>query len=337
MMNKVIPALFLILIAATLCQGFDVPSPKRETALAIMTEIAACNFEQARTSVDSLISTDSSDPLGWMLLLSTIALQQLDYNQSDGAEIFQGAYEMAEAKMEAYEKQSGTDSYVLTIRGISQIIATAYTMHRKKYWAAIGKGFDALDMCKEAVKIDSSNVDAAFVLGLYNYARAELKRKFLGILFWYSGDKRSGIRVIEQCSRNARLIPMVADMVLQEIYVREGMFDKASSGIERLLAAYPGNRFIWWTKAKLMDVQKIPDQAAHAYGVLADAYEQIPKAKKNFFMTRTMEVKRYCDAHKYDKAIEANESLLRTCKRIGDDCCDEAEALSKKLRQEPNP
>jgi tetratricopeptide (TPR) repeat protein len=237
----------------------------------------------------------------------------------------------------AYEKRSGADSYLLTIKGISQLVAAMYTMHRKKYFVALKMGGDALDLCKEAKKIDPGNVDVDFIIGFYSYARAELKRKFLGILFWYSGNKQSGIRIIENCSKNARLISPVADMVLQEIYVKEGMHEKASAGIERILALYPSNRFALWSKAKLYDAQEMPTQAAEVYGSLADAYEQIPDAQKNFFATRLLEAERYFQAKNFEKARVACDRMLSKCKGISDDDCEAAKKLSEKILHQTNP
>jgi hypothetical protein len=331
----------LMYLCALLCpvasMAFEMPIGKSRAAHSIMEDIAGCKFDQARAEIDEMLSTDSADPLAWMLLMADIALQQLDYSRSSDADSFQKTYERTKTMMAEYEKRKGADSYFLTIRGISQLIATAYTMHRKRYWSALKMGFNALDLCKEAKKKDSLNVDADFMIGLYGYARAELKRKFLGILFWYSGNKKSGIRLIENCGKNARLIPQVADMVLQEIYVREKMFDKASAGIGGLLELYPGNRFALWTKSKYYDTRSMPDSAAEVYGKLADAYEQIPEAQKNYFATRFLEAKRYFEAKNYQKASEACKSLAAECRGAKDDNCEEGEDLLIKIQREIDP
>jgi hypothetical protein len=334
MKTKSIPLLLFIMIPFLPCRGYDLPDQKEDAAHSIMVQIGRCQFDQAQLAIDSMVASDTADPLGWMLLLAEISLRQLDYAHSSDSDAFPKTYERAKTVMAVYEKQQGADSYLLTIKGISQLIATAYTMNRKKYFSAMRMGFDAIDLCKEAKKIDSGNVDADFVIGLYNYGRAELKRKFHGILFWYSGDKLSGIRSIERCGQQARLISLVADMVLQEIYVKERMFDKASSGINRLLALYPDNRFVLWTKSKFFDERKMPAAAAEIYGKLADDYERIPAARKNFTVTRLFEAKRYFEAKNIVKAQEACDRLLSNCKGMKEDDCEEAEGLAKKINDE---
>jgi hypothetical protein len=332
MKNKSISIAFFIILAAVACRGFEVDGRKAADAHSIMVQIARCQFDEARISIDSMIASDTAEPMGWMLLSAEIALRELDFGRSSDSDSFRKIHERAEAAMAAYKKRRGNDSYILTIKGISQLIATAYTMHRKRYLSALGMGFDALDLCREAKRIDSGDVDADFVPGLYGYARAELKRKFHGILFWYSGDKQSGIRAIERCAREARLLSPVADMVLQEIYVKEGMDDKAAAGIERLLASYPDNRFVLWTKAKFFEQRKMPARAAEIYGMLADRYERIAAARNNYTATRLLEARRQYEANNSGKAREACARLLSSCKGMKDDNCEEAEALEKKLR-----
>ena len=337
MKHKIIPIFLFIIAPSCTCMGFDLSTQKSQAAYSIMVNIAECKFDSVKIAINSMIASDSCDPLGWMLLLSEISLRQLDYARSSDSDSFQETYERMKSVMATYEKRSGADSYLLTIKGISQLIAAMYTMHRKKYFAALKMGGEALDLCKEAKKIDRGNVDVEFIIGFYSYARAELKRKFLGILFWYSGNKQSGIRSIENCSRNARLISPVADMVLQEIYVKEGMYEKASAGIERILALYPSNRFALWTKAKLCDAQEMPTQAAEVYGSLADTYEQIPDAQKNFLATRLLEAQRYFQAKNIEKARVACDRLLAKCKGMNNDDCEEAKKLSEKILGETNP
>jgi tetratricopeptide (TPR) repeat protein len=337
MKHKLIPIFLFIITPSLTCMGFDLSTQKSQAAYSIMVSIAECKFDSVNIAINSMIASDSCDPLGWMLLLSEISLRQLDYARSSDSDSFQETYERMNSVIATYEKRSGADSYLLTIKGISRLISAMYTMHRKKYFAALKMGGEALDLCNEAKKIDRGNVDVEFIIGFYSYARAELKRKFLGILFWYSGNKQSGIRIIENCSRNARLISPVADMVLQEIYVKEGKYEKASAGIERILAQYPSNRFALWSKAKLCDAQEMPTQAAEVYGSLADAYEHIPDAQKNFLATRFLEAERYFQAKNIEKARIACDRLLARCKGISDEDCEEAKKLSAKILHETNP
>ena len=63
-------------------------------------------------------------------------------------------------------------------------------MRNKEYLNGIHLGFEALSCCREAKKIDSSNADVDLILGLYSYARAELRRKFWGILCWLSRGQK---------------------------------------------------------------------------------------------------------------------------------------------------
>jgi hypothetical protein len=333
MKNKIEKFFLFLVCIPCLGLGLDIPSQQEQKVHEIMEQIAECRFDPAQHALDSMIAADSKDPLNWMLFMVEITLRQLDYAQTPDSDSFQAAFEKAKETIEVYKKQNGANSFIVTIDGLSHLIAASYNMHHKKYLSGLKLGLAALSLCKEVKKIDSSNVDVDFILGIYNYARAELNRKFLGILFWYSGDKLSGIRSIENCSRNGRIIAQVSDMILQEIYVKESMFEKAAVGIERLSAAYPGNRFVLWTKAKLFDAKKMPAAAAEAYEVLADAYAQIPEAKENYFSTRVLEAKRYHEAGNTGKAAEVCTQMLSVCKGIGNDYCRETEKLLAQIRK----
>jgi tetratricopeptide (TPR) repeat protein len=304
----------------------------KKAADAIMDEIAWCRFDKAQSMVDSMIAADSSELLYRMLLLSTIALRQLDIAESSGHDDFAPAYEQTMQRLAILDKNGPIrESYFLTMKGFIQLVAAAHAMQRKSYFKGLHLGLDAVSLCRGAKAIDSADEDADFVLGLYNYARAELKRKFLGILFWYPGDKPSGIAAMERCSATAKIIGPTAAMVLQEIYVREGMYDKATEGIDRMLIRYPRCRFVLWSKAKMYDAQKAWAMAAQTYGDLADAYAALPRARENASLTRWLQAQRYYQAADANRARTACGLLLSMCKSGPCEQCREAEALVKKI------
>jgi hypothetical protein len=331
-MNSASKFILSLCVVYGLCFGFDISVVEEQKVNLIMSELSDCSFDSAHHAIEAMIASDSSDPLHWMLLMAEITLRQLDYGQVPDSDSFQAAFDKAKAASADYKRQNGNNSYILTIDAYSQLIGACATMQKKKYISGLKRGLEALSLCKEVKKIDSSNVEVDFIVGLYNYARAELNRKFLGILFWYSGDKLSGIRAIENCSRGGQLFSRVADMVLQEIYVKEQLFEKAMAGIDRQLTLSPANRFVLWTKAKLFDARNLPAQAGETYKQLADAYGNIPEAKKNYFSTRLCQVKRFHEASLEIKASDACKQLLSSCKGEQCDECREAEKLFSKIK-----
>ena len=333
MKNNFFYAVFVVLVPYV-CGAFEVSIAEKEAAAVVMDEIAWCRFDHAQSMVDSMIRADSTEPLYWMLGLSAISLRQLDIAESSGPDDFTPAYEKAMRCLDVFERSApGRMSYLLTMKGFIQLVAAAHTMQRKSYFKGLRMGLDAVSLCKKARETDSANRDAEFVVGLYSYARAELKRKFWGILFWYSGDKLSGIAAMERCVKGAAIVGPTAAMVLQDIYVREGMFDAAREGIDRLLARYPECRFVLWSKAKLYDAKKNFGPAAQTYGALADAYSEAPLAKKSMALTRWCEAQRYYWAGDAYHAEAACRRLLDSCKSKSCEQCGDAEKLLKKIAE----
>ena len=327
----IVPLLLLAIHCA--CQGFVLPVSQKEKANSAVESMFDCRFDQAMSTVDSM-SADSADaPLKWTLKLSIIGMRHLDYDDVSDSNYFETTYETTQLLFKNYEKQWGRTSYFLTAHGFGCCIAAAYKMHNKEYLKGIQLGFEAISNCREAKKIDSVNTDIDLILGLYSYARAELKRKFWGIIFWYPGDKNTGVRSIVNASKTGQFSSLAAQAALLEINIREAHYDTATAGLDVLLNLYPHSRFLMWSKVKLCDAQKLYAHSADTYDLLADAYEIIPGAARNYPQTRFFEAQRYYWAGNFDKAAAACDKLLETCANRPMEHCDEAKKIREKIRR----
>ncbi len=326
-----IHAFILVCIICFPCLGFNMPPEQNQLAQSIMEKIIECRFDQAQVTIDSLLASDSNDPLGLMFLMTNFSLRELDYSLEASSDSFQKAFHKVSDAIGAQEKNNIMDSYRHTIQALSTVIAAVYHLHRGERIAGLRKGLKALSLCKESKKIDSSNTDVDFILGLYDYARAELKKKFLGIIFWYSGDKFSGIKKIENSRYTACLVSLAANIALMEIYIREKTYKKASSEIDSFLSRYPGSRFAMWSKAKLYDAQKMWLKAANVYEALADLYEPIAPARKNYFTTLLLAADRYSKGSNFEKSRRECERILAVCKDGRDDHYKKANKLLRKI------
>jgi tetratricopeptide (TPR) repeat protein len=190
-------------------------------------------------------------------------------------------------------------------------VGAARELHRKNYIGAMRLGFDAVSLCREAGTMDRENADVDFVLGFYGYARAEMRKKSLGVLFWYPKD--NGIRLLERCAEKGRIASLAATMALPDIYIREGLYDKASAAIDRLGAHYPRGRFHLWAKARLCEAQKNYSREALTYLDLADAYAAIPQARRNCLQTLLYAASGFRLAGEKDKARDACLRAIALC------------------------
>lgn len=331
--NNRIACVFYVLAIHFLCQGFIMPVSQKEKANSAVEKMFDCQFDQALAAVDSMSADSGGGPLKWMLKLSIIGTRHLDYDDTSDSNLFETTFKTTRSFFEEYEKQIGRTSYLLTANGFACFIAAAYKMHHKEYLKGISLGFEALSCCREAKKIDSAATDVDLILGLYNYARAELRRRFWGILFWYPGNKSAGIRSIISTCKTGQFSSLAAQAVMQEINIREAHYDSASAGLKQLSSLYPHSRFLMWSKAKLYEAQKLYANSADAYSQLANDYETIPSAARNYHQTRFFEAQRYFWAGNNDKAEAACNKLLDACAHNPMEHCNEAKKILAKIRR----
>ena len=325
-----IMTLFLVVLHAP-CVGLsDASMQKLNHAVE---EVLNCRFERAQAVADSFEESGASGLFKKMLDLSIIGMRHLDYDLQDDTDAFENAFKNARSLYEGDAKKNGPSSDLLTAQGFSYMIAAAYNLHEKSYLSGIGLGFKALSFCREAKKIDSSDSDVDLVLGLYSYARADLRKKFWGIIFWYPGDRLVGIKTIEAVAKNGRFTSLLAQAVLQEIYIKEEQFDKASEGLDRLGALYPQSRFLLWSKVKLYQALKRPLQCAETYSRLAASYAPEPQAYRNYHQTLLFAAQQYCKAGNDREARESCQELLNDRRGNGDGYRNAARKLLENLRR----
>jgi len=204
-------------------------------------------------------------------------------------------------------------------------------MYCKDYFSGLRMGLEAVSICNDVKKIDPSNAEACFILGLYGYARAELKKKFMGIFFWYTGDKKSGIKAIEFCRDHADIAGTSAAMMLPDIYVKEKMYDSADVATEKILIKYPACRFALWARAKMYDAIKEYMNSAVIYSRLAEQYKTVPDAYCNYISTLYLQAKSFYSAGDNKKAGEILDDILSKCKYKDCENCTNSRKLLRRI------
>jgi tetratricopeptide (TPR) repeat protein len=304
-----------------------------------MEKIVASDYDGALTVCDALIRTDTTDPLGPMLKLAAIGLHDLDLDSATPSLDFNGAFIKCIGVVDGYERLHGVSSYSLTARGFARATAAAYDLWRKKYFAGLDLGFDALAKLKEAKRLDPTNRDVDFFLGLYTYARAEMKKTFWWAFFWYPGDKEEGIRKLAGCSVSSQFCRRAATLTLGEVLYRENRFTESDSISSNLLKLYPQSRLVRWTSAKRAEAAHVWAVAAENYKIIADAYDSIPEARRNWFLARNKAAHMYFSAGNSMRAIRECQSILnRSCAPEDTFCrqlADDARKLMSKIMGSP--
>ncbi|MDD5674009.1 MAG: hypothetical protein PHC61_07600 [Chitinivibrionales bacterium] len=288
--------------------GFELPPGMQPVMDTTVNDIFNGRFERALALADSTQQSDPASPVGPFLHIFILGLRDLDRGGAarDSAQFMQ-SYAQTVRLIAASERTQGRSSFSAMLLGFSQASNASFYLNRKQYYDALKTGLDAIKNLKQAKALDSTNYDVDFFLGLYEYARAELKKRMWWALFWYSGNAESGIQKLRNCGNNGRFTAAAARLSLADIYIREKQFALSHNLLDRMNVTYPGSRFILWKRVKWHEDQKDHAATAAIYDSLARSYEQECPECYNALYTRNQQVHLLVEAHQIPEA----EALCR--------------------------
>lgn len=269
-----------------------------------------CQFATALAYTDSLMTAYPDEPLYPYLHLCALGLRDLDVDYIIDSTAFIACYWKTVKTIQVYEKVHGQTSYCMTLLGFTFASHSSFYLMQKKYFSAVGTGLDAMKMLKEAKKKDSTNYDVDLFLGLYNYAKGELKKRLWMVLFWYPGSKKEGIKSIEACKEKSLLASEGARMVLLDIYARESEYDKYGALAEPLLKKYPESRFLLWGRARYFEEMKRYSEASECYEKLAVSYANVKYGDYNLLVTRHKQIEMLDKTGQKKKAAALAKQVL---------------------------
>jgi hypothetical protein len=273
--------------------------------------IISCDYPSAFSIVDSVIGIDTVDQLAPLLRLAAIGIRDVDFDTLlDTADFFR-TFRMAEERIAAVEMASGTSSYSKMLLGFCKGFHAVYYLRQKSYYTAMRNGFKALDLLDESHRLDTANVDPFFLLGLYDYAKGELKRRMWGILFWYPGSKKNGIARLMTCANSGYLTAGAALMALADVYIRENRLEDCTPVMERLEKLFPHSRFMLWEKAKYCESRRLFYEASLVYDLLAVSYGADSAGHYNSLVTRNLQAHMLFKSSQLKDARECCTAILR--------------------------
>jgi len=286
-MARIIPFLLCIPILASAAQTFRFPPTHLALAEPVVREILECRFDNALRITDSAYAASADiRPIAAVLHLTALGMRDIDFDTAIDPAAFVRSFERAQAAIGRYESAHGITSYSATLRGFALGIHASYHLKNKSYRTAGVSGLDAVKAMREAKELDSTNVEANFFLGLYDYAKTELRRRLRWVLFWYPGSKEDGIRLLEEGAQGATVTRAAALLALSDIYLKENQPRRSREIVFNLKRELPQSRFVLWAEAKYYEDQKMHVHAARIYGTLADMYANEPHGARNAAATR---------------------------------------------------
>ena len=300
----------IILFFITTAFSFTLQPQLKRDADTIIGMLINCEFTNALTYTDSLMEADSTEPLYPYLHLCALGLRDLDVDHIIDSSAFIAMYWKTVRTIQSYEKVHGQTSYSMTILGFAFASHSSFYLMQKKYFSAVGTGLDGMKILKKAKKKDSANYDVDLFLGLYNYARGELRKKLWMVLFWYPGSKKEGIKSIEASKEKSQLSREGAKVVLMDVYVRESQYEKYRALAEPLLKKYPKSRFLMWGRARYFEEVKKYSEASEYYEKLAVSYAREEYGDYNLLVTRHKQIEMFDKSGKKKRAAAIAEQVL---------------------------
>jgi tetratricopeptide (TPR) repeat protein len=292
--------------------------------------IMNCRFDSAQAAADYFIKQNSSDPLGYVLWLMNIGMRDLDCDYYVDTVKFVNIYRNAVESVAELEKKNGRTSYSMTMAGFANITHASYYLQQKRYFAAVGTGLDAIKILEEAKTADSTNVEVDFFLGLYNYAKAELKRRLWMVMFWYGGDKQDGINQLIRCAKQSHMTAASARLSLADIYTQENQLEKAKPILDSLRKSYPDSRFVMWSYAKYFAAVKDTASAISEFGELSASYAGYRYGGLNSLKTLLSQVQYLCAA---GRRTEAEKAALKALNGKCRDCTEQEKEICSQLQK----
>ena len=278
----------LILIFSTITAAFSFPERDQELTVQVVDYVIKNQYNSALGAIQTFQAQDG-DPLPSLLKLAVFGMRDVDFEQIIDSTEFLSCYDSASAILVAWEQTNGVTSYTRTLSGLCKAIYSAYYIRQKKYIAAMRNGFDALDHLREAQQMDSTNYEVDFFLGLYEYARAELRSRLWWVLFWYPGSREKGIERVKRCSTRALLTGEAAKLSLCDMYIQEKRNEEAKQVLGELKKRYPESRFVLWAEVKYFEAENNFSAAAATYAKLAMLYKKEKFGEFNAFSTSFMQ------------------------------------------------
>jgi tetratricopeptide (TPR) repeat protein len=325
--------MIVILFFAVNATAFQISSKDSVFSQKVTDLILQCDFDSANSLIDAYRKDDSKNPLPPVLKLAVLGMRDVDLEMTVDSLLFMNTYALANATVLEFEKSNGKSDYSRMLVGFTKAIHSSFYLRRKMYMSAMQNGIDAMKVLREAKEIDSTNTEVDFFLGLYDYAKAELRSRLWWVMFWYPGGKKEGITKLENCTNNSFIVRNASLITLSNIYTEEKMPDKAIRNIQHLDSLYPSSRFVGWAKVKYFEKLKRYTNAAEEYNKLSLQYASVKNGQYNSFLTKKKEAVMYYEAGQKEKVQTICEAMLSDPKLTNKDIRKETKRLLEKVNE----
>jgi tetratricopeptide (TPR) repeat protein len=202
---------------------------------------------------------------------------------------FLGEVTKALALAEERLRKNPNDAAALYAQGISYGLRSNYYWVVKKSWRDSLRDATAARRAHNRVsELQPANVDARLVQGLHDYILGSLpwQYRMLAFVIGMHGDKRRGIRTVQEVASKGTLNRVDAEIFLCALYRREREPRRAVPLIEDLIRRFPRNYLL---RLELSQMYSLSGDGAHALAAVrhmaelktrhAPGYDRVPWEK----------------------------------------------------------
>lgn len=151
--------------------------------------------------------------------------------------------ELSQARL----RENADDPRALGALGVSYALRSNYNFLVRKAWVdALHDATDARKAHKRLSEIETDNIDARMIPGVYDYAVGSLPLgyRILGFLAGYRGDRNRGIATLQTVAQTGKSNRVDAEILLAAIYRRERRAQDAIPLLEDLIRRFPRNHLL---------------------------------------------------------------------------------------------
>lgn len=225
----------------------------------------------------------------------------------DGAQgrFYQQEFEECEQRLRAVKRDSRNPGWENFVQAVLLGCDAVYKVRNEGIMAAVNRGWDALQLVKEANRLLPEFHDLKLALGMYAYWRVVLTRNLPG-----GRDnpevRAQGIADMEQARREGYVCGAPARLALAYSYSAEREFDRGLEETTALRAAYPDNILNLQMHGRLLTRK---GRYEEAQAIVERCFEIDPEHKRGYWMRADI---LFRQNQEHDATIAAFERYLAT-------------------------
>ena len=160
---------------------------------------------------------------------------------------------------------------------------------QKTYLGALGEAKASRKLHEKLVKRDPAFIDAQLVPGAHEYIAGSLPWhiRMVSSLAGYSGNKKQGLRMVEEVSRRGKLAREDARFVLVLFYGREKRHRERLALLQELAKSHPRNYLVLLGLANTREIPGDSEGALEAYETLLDLRKRENSSSRPLPISRT--------------------------------------------------